>query len=207
MRTLLKDQLNVDHVSSSPGISPRRVVDKSILQQCQEYKRDTNIVPHINSLGVGHGGQWVVDAGGGGGHGEQRGDCERHPGRGRLVVQPEGHPWDTDCHEGGDVDGEDVVGELKYDILIIFNIFNIIGQNQPVFWTSYLLRDSCTVPSLFQHRTEMENIGSFCVHQCPGSLFYSFYNQNYHHYIKLSSSKLWEDVKRRLRTKIPRFSF
>ena len=113
MRTLLKDQLNVDHVSSSPGISPRRVVDKSILQQCQEYKRDTNIVPHIYGLGVGHGGQWVVDAGGGGGHGQQRGDGESHPGRGGLVVQPEGHPGHADRHEGRDVDGEHVVAELK----------------------------------------------------------------------------------------------
>ena len=29
------------------------------------------------------------------------------------MVQPEGHPGDTDRHEGGNVNGEDVVGELK----------------------------------------------------------------------------------------------
>ena len=67
----------------------------------------------MQDLGVGHGGQGAVNGGGGGGHGEQCGDGERHPGRGRLVVQPEGHPGDADRHEGGNVNGEDVVGELK----------------------------------------------------------------------------------------------
>ena len=28
------------------------------------------------------------------------------------MVQPEGHPGHADRHEGGDVDGEDVVGQL-----------------------------------------------------------------------------------------------
>ena len=28
------------------------------------------------------------------------------------MVQPEGHPGDADRHEGGDVDGEDVVRQL-----------------------------------------------------------------------------------------------
>ena len=63
-------------------------------------------------LGVRHWRQGAVDAGGGGGHRQQGGDGQRHPGRGRLVVQPEGHPGDADRHEGGDVDGEDVVRQL-----------------------------------------------------------------------------------------------
>ena len=63
-------------------------------------------------LGVGDGRERVVDAGGGGGHGQEGGDGQHHSGRGRLVVQPEGHPGDTDRHEGGDVDGEDVVRQL-----------------------------------------------------------------------------------------------
>ena len=69
--------------------------------------------PH---LGVGYGWKRAVDGGGGGGHGEQRGDGERHPGRGGLVVQPEGHPGHTDRHEGGDVDGEHVVAELPLEL-------------------------------------------------------------------------------------------
>ena len=64
-------------------------------------------------LCVGDGRQGAVDGGGGGGHSEQRGDGERHPGRGRLVVQPEGHPGHADRHEGRDVDGEHVVAELE----------------------------------------------------------------------------------------------
>ena len=63
----------------------------------------------MNHLGVGHRRQGAVNTGGGGGHGQQGGDGQRHPGRGGLVVQPEGHPGDTDRHEGGYVDGEDVV--------------------------------------------------------------------------------------------------
>ena len=71
---------------------------------------DNHLQPH---LGVSHGRQGVVDAGGGGGHGQQGRDGQHHPGRGRLVVQPEGHPGHADRHEGGDVDCEDVVRELK----------------------------------------------------------------------------------------------
>jgi len=31
------------------------------------------------------------------------------------VVQPEGHPRDHDDHEGGDVDGDDVVRQLPLE--------------------------------------------------------------------------------------------
>ena len=33
----------------------------------------------------------------------------------RLVVKPEGHPRDHDDHERGDVDGDDVVGQLPFE--------------------------------------------------------------------------------------------
>ena len=32
------------------------------------------------------------------------------------MVQPEGHPGDADRHEGGDVDGEHVVGQLPLEL-------------------------------------------------------------------------------------------
>ena len=32
------------------------------------------------------------------------------------MVQPEGHPGDTDRHEGGDVDGEDIVRQLSLEL-------------------------------------------------------------------------------------------
>ena len=71
-----------------------------------------------NYLGVGHRGQRTVNTGGGGGHGQQGGDGQRHPGRGRLVIQPEGHPGDTDDHEGGDIDGDNIVGYLPLELHI-----------------------------------------------------------------------------------------
>ncbi len=41
--------------------------------------------------------------------------CEGHPGRGGLVVEPEGHPADADDHEGGHVDRHDIVGQLTLE--------------------------------------------------------------------------------------------
>ena len=32
------------------------------------------------------------------------------------MVQPEGHPGDADRHEGGDVDGEDIVRQLSLEL-------------------------------------------------------------------------------------------
>ena len=69
----------------------------------------------MNHLGVGHRRQGAVNAGGGGGHGQQGRDGQHHPRRGGLVVQPEGHPGHADCHEGRDVDGEHVVAELPLE--------------------------------------------------------------------------------------------
>ena len=76
-----------------------------------------DIDPMMSSyLDVGHRRHRGVDGGGGGGHGQQRGDGESHPGRGGLVVQPEGHPGHADRHEGRDVDGEHVVAELPLEL-------------------------------------------------------------------------------------------
>ena len=40
------------------------------------------------------------------------------------MVQPEGHPGHTDRHEGGDVDGEHVVGQLRQQDLISVHYFH-----------------------------------------------------------------------------------
>ena len=66
----------------------------------------------FDHLGVGDGWEGVVDAGGGGGHGEQRGDGQHDAGGGGLVVQPEAHPGHAHRHEGRDVDREHVVRQL-----------------------------------------------------------------------------------------------
>ena len=76
--------------------------------------RTVNAMQHIRTvvklyLGVSHGGEGAVDAGGGGGHGQQGRDGEGHPGWGRLVVQPEGHPGHADDHESRNINGDDVV--------------------------------------------------------------------------------------------------
>ena len=73
-------------------------------------------------LSISYGWERAVDAGCGGGHGQECGDGEHHPGGGRLVVQPKGHPGDADSHEGWHIDGEHVVGELKQ--IIFSNIDN-----------------------------------------------------------------------------------
>ena len=59
-------------------------------------------------LRVGHWRFGAVDAGGGGGHGQVGGESQHHPRRSCLVVQPEGHPRYKECHECGDIDGEDL---------------------------------------------------------------------------------------------------
>ena len=46
------------------------------------------------------------------GHGEEGGHPQRHPGWHRAAVQPEGDPGHDDQHAGGNVDGQEVVGEL-----------------------------------------------------------------------------------------------
>ena len=93
---------------------------------------EENIVPSVQTilahLGVGHGGQRALDARHGGGHRQQSRHPESHPGGNlahgsvrdnyiycwyyRFIVQPEGEPGDDHDHEAGDVDGDDVEGEL-----------------------------------------------------------------------------------------------
>ena len=80
------------------------------------FRHDNHQQPH---LGVSHGRQGVVDAGGGGGHGQQGRDGQHHPGRGRLVVQPEGHPGHGDRHGAGHVhrhyEERQLAGEQELD--------------------------------------------------------------------------------------------
>ena len=45
-------------------------------------------------------------------NGKEGGDDKGYSGWGRPVVRPEGHPEDTDSHEGWHIDGEDAVGML-----------------------------------------------------------------------------------------------
>ena len=49
------------------------------------------------------------------GHGEQRGDAQRHAGRHRLGVQPEVDPGHDDEHAARHVDRDQVVGELSLE--------------------------------------------------------------------------------------------
>ena len=57
-----------------PGICPGSVIDKGVLQQGKEDETDAHVGPDVDSLGVGNRRKAAVDAGGGGGHGQQCGD-------------------------------------------------------------------------------------------------------------------------------------
>ena len=106
-----------------------------------------------SDLGVGHRGEGVVDAGRGGGHGQQGRDRQHHPGRGRLVVQPEGHPGHTDRHEGRDVDCEDVVRELKIFLFVKLKIFDVdvnIGFDGQGWTGSSDVRNSLTQSKIYE---------------------------------------------------------
>ena len=63
-----------------PQLLPGGVVHHCILQQGPEDKEDTDPGPDVDGLGVGHGGQGVLDAGLGGRHGQQGRHPKRHPG-------------------------------------------------------------------------------------------------------------------------------
>ena len=71
--------------------------------------------PDIDGLRVGDRRKLSVDAGSLGGHGEQGGDPERDSSRDRVLVEPEADPRDDDEHAAGDVDGDQVVGELPLE--------------------------------------------------------------------------------------------
>ena len=49
------------------------------------------------------------------GHGEQGGDAQGDPGGDSVGVQPEADPGDDDEHAAGDVDRDQVVGELPLE--------------------------------------------------------------------------------------------
>ena len=63
-------------------------------------------------LHVGHRRERLLYAGQGGGESQQSAHAQRYPGRGRLVVDPEGEPGDDDDHDAGDVHGDQEVREL-----------------------------------------------------------------------------------------------
>ena len=44
-----------------PGVGPGRIVDEGVLEQGQEDEGDAQIGPDVNGLGVGDGGQRLVD--------------------------------------------------------------------------------------------------------------------------------------------------
>lgn len=50
-----------------------------------------------------------------GGHGQQCGHTQAHPGRHGVGVQPEADPGHDDKHAAGDVDCQQVVGELSLE--------------------------------------------------------------------------------------------
>ena len=82
----------------------------TILIQSLSYL--TSAGPHVYGLGVGDRGQLGGDTRGLGGHGEQRGHPQGHPGGDGVLVQPEADPGHDDQHAARDVDCQQVVGEL-----------------------------------------------------------------------------------------------
>ena len=75
----------------------------------------TSARPHVDGLGVGDGGELGRDPAGLGGHGQEGGDAQRDPGGDGVLVQPEGDPGHDDQHTAGDVDGDEIVGELPLE--------------------------------------------------------------------------------------------
>ena len=71
--------------------------------------------PHVYGLGVGDWGQLGRDARCLGGHGEQGGHPQAHPGGDGVLVQPEADPGHDHQHAARDVDGDQVVGELPLE--------------------------------------------------------------------------------------------
>ena len=59
---------------------PWSVVDEGVLQEGGEHEHHADPGPHVDGLGVGHGGQGVLDAGLGGGHRQQSRHPESNPG-------------------------------------------------------------------------------------------------------------------------------
>ena len=68
------------HVVTVSLCSPEGVVDQRVLHEGGEHEADTDALPHVDSLGVGHGREGVLYAGLGGGHCQQGCHAQRHPG-------------------------------------------------------------------------------------------------------------------------------
>ena len=100
-------------IISARKVIPGGVVHHGVLEKGPEHEEDTDAGPDVYGLGVGDWGQGVLDAGLGGGHRQEGRHSQRHPGRHRLVVQPEGHPGDRHRHGARHVDGDDEEGELS----------------------------------------------------------------------------------------------
>ena len=93
--------------------SPGGIVDEGIFKKSTEDEEDADARPDVDRLGVRHWGQTPLDRAHGGGHGQQGGHPQGHPGWHRLVVQPEGEPGHQHDHEARDVDGRDVERQLS----------------------------------------------------------------------------------------------
>ena len=59
------------------------------------------------------------------------------------MVQPEGHPGDTDCHEGGDVDCEDIIRQLEIRLRSQVSNFNKTNKQYKVKFSLFCAPDKC----------------------------------------------------------------
>ena len=69
----------IDTLNSN--VSPGSIVDQGILQQCTEHKEYANTGPNVDSLGVGHGWEGVLNTGLCGGHGQEGGHSKGNSSR------------------------------------------------------------------------------------------------------------------------------
>ena len=63
------------------SLLPGSIVNQGVLEESREDKDHTDPGPDVDGLGVGHGGQGVLDAGLGGRHGQQGSHPKGNPGR------------------------------------------------------------------------------------------------------------------------------
>lgn len=90
--------------------------------------------PDVDGLGVGDGRKLRVDARRLRGHGEERGDAERHARRDGVLVEPEAHPRHDDQHAAGHVDRDQVVRELPLEdeLHLEAAVFSRVGDDVTV---------------------------------------------------------------------------
>ena len=115
MQTLISWEGSLKYWGSKTGVLLTGCSALYWFYQKNPHSDLTGARPHVDSLGVGDRGQLGRDPAGLGGHGEEGGDAQRHPGRDGVLVQPEGDPGDNDQHAAGDVDGDEIVGELPLE--------------------------------------------------------------------------------------------